>query len=351
MTNAETATLTELGGWPSVLGALQAGEDLDAQRTEAVLAAILDGQATDAQIAAFIVGIRQKGETVDELVGLVRAMHGAATPLTMPSDAIDIVGMGGAPSRRRAALNVSTMACFVAGAAGATVCKHGNRKASSTSGSFDLLEALGVGFELDAAALEAAVAEAGVGFAFARIFHPAMRHVGPVRMELGIPTVFNALGPLAHPARLARQVVGVADDRLADRMIAVLKETGSEHAWVVTGEGPLDELSIDGPTVVRSLRSGEITTFEVDPQSLGIAPPAPGALDGGDATQNKAILDRLVAGEETGPIHDIVCLNAAAGLVVAGIADDLTDGFARAADAVASGAAATTLQRVVAATN
>ncbi len=341
--------LDEHGGWPGVLGTLQAGSDLSGEATEAVLGTILDGDATDAQIAAFIVGVRQKGETIDELVGMVRAMQDAAAPLAMPGDAIDIVGMGGAPARRKAALNVSTMACFVAGAAGAVVCKHGNRKASSTSGSFDFLEAIGVGFDIDGPRLEAAVAEAGVGFAFARHFHPAMRHVGPVRMQLGIPTVFNALGPLSHPARLTRQVIGVADETLADRMIAVLAATGSEHTWMVTGNGPLDELSTDGPSVVRELRDGATRTFVVEPTELGISAPPPGALDGGDAATNKAIFERLLGGE-TGPVHDIVCLNAAAGLVVAGVATDLADGIAKAVDAIASGATAEKVAAVVAAT-
>ena len=345
-----TTALDDFGGFPAVLGALQANEDLTGEQTGAVLATILDGGATDAQIAAFVVAIRQKGETVDELAGMVRSMQDAATPLTMPEGTIDIVGMGGAPRRRKAALNVSTMACFVAAAAGATVCKHGNRKASSTSGSFDLLEALDVKFDISPAGLESVVTETNVGFAFARAYHPAMRHVGPVRAQLGIPTVFNALGPLSHPARLTRQVVGVADEALADRMIAVLAATGSEIAWVVTGDGPLDELSTTGPTTVRQLKNGEISTMTIDPASLGITNPASDALDGGDAQANAAIIHRLFGGE-TGPMRDIVLLNAAAGLVVAGLADNLADGMERGGEALDSGAAADTLAAHIAATN
>ena len=333
------ASLESLGGWPTLLSSLERNEDLSGAQTEAVLATILDGEATDAQIAAFIFGLRQKGETVDELAGMVRAMHDAATPLSMPDGAIDIVGMGGAPSRRKAALNVSTMACFVASAAGAIVCKHGNRKASSTSGSFDLLEALGINFDVAPEKLEAIVAEVGVGFAFARTFHPAMRHVGPVRAQLGIPTVFNALGPLSHPARLTRQLIGVADLGLATRMAEVLKATGSVHAWVVTGDGPLDELSTTGPTSVTILRDGEISTATIDPGEFGIRSPEPGELDGGDAAANADIMRRMFAGE-TGAARDIVILNAAAGLVVAGVATDIADGLARSAEAIDSGAAA-----------
>ena len=338
----------DAGGWPTILGELAAGHDLSGDQTEAVLASVLAGEATDAQIAAYIVALRQKGETVDELAGMVRSMHAAATPLSMPEGTIDIVGMGGAPSRRRAALNVSTMASIVAAAAGAKVCKHGNVKASSTSGSFDLLAALGIPAEIEPATLERLVAEVGIGFAFARVYHPAMRHVGAVRMELGIPTVFNALGPLSHPARLTRQVVGVADDALADKMIAVLAATGSERAWVVTGHGPLDELSTTGPTTIRELRDGHIVSFVVEPGDFGLAVPDPEELDGGDAEVNRMILDRILAGEPGAP-RDIVALNAAAGLVVADVAGDLADGVERAAAAIDSGAAARTLDALIAA--
>ncbi|MGI9607708.1 MAG: anthranilate phosphoribosyltransferase [Acidimicrobiales bacterium] len=341
------ASLDSFGGWPQILGTLTIGSDLSGEQTEAVLASILAGDATDAQISAYIVALRQKGETVDELTGMVRAMHAAATSLDMPENTIDIVGMGGAPSRRRAALNVSTMASIVAPAAGATVCKHGNRKASSTSGSFDLLEALGIQFDVAPTELEAMVEQLGICFAFARSFHPAMRHVGPVRMQLGIPTVFNALGPLAHPARLRRQLVGVADDALASKMIEVLAATGSEVAWVVTGDGVLDELSTTGPTTVRELRNGTMTTFTVDPVELGIARPAEGDLDGGDAAANKRILQRLVDGE-VGAARDIVALNAAAGLVVGGVAADLPAGLSAAFDAIDSGAASAKLDALLA---
>lgn len=333
-----SSSLDDFGGWPSILGTLQANAHLSADQTEAVLGTILSGEATDAQIAGFIIALRQKGETTDELAGLVRAMHAAATPLDVPDHTIDIVGMGGAPSRRKAALNVSTMACFVAVAAGAVVCKHGNRKASSTSGAFDLLEVAGVNFDVSPEALEQLVRTTGLGFAFARTYHPAMRHVGPVRAELGIPTVFNTLGPLSHPGRVTRQVVGIADDSAADRVIDVLRATGSVHSWVVTGEGPLDELSTTGPTKVRQLVDGEITTITIDPAELGLKPPGDGELDGGDAQDNSAIMKRLFGGER-GAVHDIVALNAGAGLVVAGVATDIAHGLELAADAIASGAA------------
>lgn len=332
-------TLDAHGGWPGVLGTLADGNDLDADSTRAVLATILAGEATDAQIAAFIVGLRIKGETVAELTGLQGAMIDAATPLTVPDDTIDIVGVGGAPSRRVHALNVSTMASFVAAGAGATVCKHGNRKASSTSGSFDLLEQLGIDVDISPDALEAQVRDHGVGFAFARTFHPAMRHVGPVRGELGIPTVFNILGPLSHPGRLSRQVIGAADWSIADRMIRVLQATGSVRSLVVHGDGGLDELTTTGPSKMLSLEGGEITEIAVDAAALGLAPATPEDLAGGDAAVNADIARRIFAGEP-GPKRDIVVLNAAAGLVAAGIVDDLEAGIESSAAAIDDGRAA-----------
>jgi len=231
------------GGWPGLLATLTAGEDLDRDTAHAGLGEILAGSATPAQIAGFIVALRQKGETVEEMAGMVDAMLEAATPLSVPDDAIDIVGTGGAPSRRRHALNVSTISCFVAAGAGATVCKHGNRKASSTSGSFDLLDELGIPDDVTPADLERAIGEVGIGFAFARTFHPAMRFAAPVRAELGIPTVFNLLGPLSNPGRVTRQVIGTPNWDLAPRMIKVLEATGSTHAMIVHGHGGLDELT------------------------------------------------------------------------------------------------------------
>jgi anthranilate phosphoribosyltransferase len=326
------------GGWPGVLGTLAAGEDVSADAARAVLGTILAGEATDAQIAAFIVGLRIKGETVEEMTGLQGAMLDAATPLALPPDTIDIVGVGGAPSRRAHALNVSTMAAFVAAGAGARVCKHGNRRASSTSGSFDLLEALGVDVEISPAALEDQVRDVGLGFAFARTFHPAMRNVGPVRAELGIPTVFNVLGPLSHPGRLTRQVIGVADWTIADRMIRVLQATGSVRSLVVHGEGGLDELTTTGPSRLLSLDGEEIEEVVVDAADLGLAPATADELAGGDAEANARIA-RSVLGGEPGPARDIVVLNAAAGLVAAGLAPDLAAGVPMAAAAVDDGRA------------
>lgn len=339
-------TIEDHGGWPTVLGTLSAGEDISADAAEAVLATVLAGDATDAQLAAFVVALRQKGETVEELTGLVRAMRAAAVALTVPDDTIDLVGAGGSQLGRQAALNVSTMASFVAAGAGATVCKHGNRKASSTSGSFDVLEELGVGIELDPQGVERCVSEVGIGFAFARTFHPAMRFAGPVRAELGIPTVFNILGPLSHPGHLTRQVVGVPDVDTGRRMAEVLAVTGSRRAMVVTGDGGLDELSVTGENTIHEIDGDEVTTVTLRPRELGMDESDAASLHGGDAAENAAIAHRIFGGEP-GPQRDIVVLNAAAGLVTAGIASDMIDGCERAGAAIDSGAAAAKLAALV----
>lgn len=345
-------SLEEFGGWPGVLGRLAAGEDLDAAITRAVLACILAGEAADAQIAAFIIGLQIKGPTIDELSGMQGSMLEASSPLHLPADTIDIVGMGGGASRRVHALNVSTMAAFVAAGAGAIVCKHGNRKASSTSGSFDLLEELGVPIDVSPQALEGHVSEIGIGFAFARTFHPSMRHVAPVRAELGIPTVFNVLGPLAHPGRLTRQVIGVADWGLAQTMVGVLAATGSVRSLVVHGDGDggqgLDELTTTGMSRMLSLDHGGISEMSVDAADLGLDRVDAMAIAGGDAKVN-AVIARSVLDGEHSAARDIVVLNAAAGLVVAGIAGDLRVGIDQASAAIDNGRALGKLEALVAA--
>lgn len=338
--------------WPNLLSTLVAGTDLTADQAGAALREILSGDATDAQIAGFLVGLRSKGESIVEVSAMVDAMLDAAAPIVLPAgpDAIDIVGTGGAPSRRAHALNVSTMACFVAAGAGARVVKHGNRKASSTSGSFDLLELLGVPLELDGAGVAHCVAEAGIGFCFARSFHPAMRHAGPVRTQLGIPTVFNFLGPLSHPARVQRQVIGVSDQRIAPIVVGVLQQRGAPRAIVVSGDDGMDEFTTTTTSTVHELRDGVVTTATFDPQDVGIQRVAPEAVAGGSPEENAMIARRVFAGE-SGPHRDIVCLNAAAGLFVAGVVDDIASGVVRAQASLDSGAAAGVLERLVSAAN
>lgn len=352
MTSAEIPAnalndLIAFGGWPATIGAVASGTDIISDHAQAAMASILTGEATPVQIAGFIVALRVKGETTEEMIGLVRGMLAASTPLNVPLNAIDIVGTGGSPHRRKHALNVSTMAAFVAAGAGAVVCKHGNFKASSTSGSFDFLQALGVRVDLEPTELERQVAEHGLGFALARTFHPSMRHAGPVRSELGIPTVFNVLGPLAHPAQLRRQVIGCASEALAERMSTVLSALGSVHAWVVTGDGGIDEISTTGPSVIFEVRDGAVRRISLDLDQLGIARPSSmDELAGGTAEENAAIFGRILDGTATGARRDIVLLNAAAGLVVSGLADDLAAGLEQAQAAISDGRVAAKLEAI-----
>ncbi|HKE75526.1 MAG TPA: anthranilate phosphoribosyltransferase [Acidimicrobiales bacterium] len=336
-------------GWPAVLGRLTAGDDLTPDEARAAMSEILDGAATPAQIAGYVVALRVKGETVPELTGMVEAMLAAAERVTLPPGppAVDIVGTGG---DRAHTINVSTLAALVVAGAGGRVCKHGNRAASSATGTADVLEALGVRIDCGPAEVARCVAEAGIGFCFAPRFHPAMRHAGPTRRELGVPTAFNVLGPLANPAGVGRMMIGVADDRMAERMVGVLAARGCDRVLVVHGDDGLDELTTTTTSRVVELRDDTVSSYEVDPQALGLAPAAPEALVGGDPATNAELARRVLAGEE-GPHRDIVVLNAAAGLVAAGIVDGLPDGLEAARASLDAGDAAKALDRLVAASN
>jgi anthranilate phosphoribosyltransferase len=345
-------SLSDLGGWPAVLGPLLRGDDLTGEQAGAALAEIFDGNAAPTQIAAFITLIHAKGETVDELAGLVRTMLDFAEPIPLPGDGdvLDTCGTGGSAQRRTGAFNVSTIASFVAAGAGARIAKHGGRAASATSSSADLLAALGVAIELGPQGVSACVERAGMGFCFAPRFHPAARHAAPVRRELGVPTMFNFINPLANPARPKRQVVGVSDPTLAERMLGVLQANGAVRAMVVYGHDGLDELTTTTTSTALELRDGEIRSAEVDPTTLGLALADAAALKGGDAAANVE-LTRRVLGGEPGPHRDIVLLNAAAGIVVAGVADDLADGLERARRSLDGGQAGDVLERLVTASN
>lgn len=338
---------TAFPGWPDVLARLTAGADLDPDLARAAMAEILAGEASPAQIAAFVVALRMKGETVGELVALRRAMLDAAEPLALPEGlgAVDTCGTGG---DRAGTINVSSIAALVLAAGGVPVLKHGNRAASSQCGSADVYEALGITIDLGPEALAACVAETGFGFALAPRYHPAMRHAGPPRRELGIPTAFNILGPLANPAEVRRQVIGVADEAVAERLLGVLAAAGSEHAMVVHGDDGLDELTTTTTSTVHELRDGVVTTTTVDPEDLGLAKASPEALVGGSADENAEAARRVLAGDP-GAHRDIVVLNAAAGFAVAGRADDLAAGVVLAVAAIDDGRAAATLDAVVAA--
>lgn len=331
--------------WPDVLGPLVAGEDLSPEVVEWAMSTILSGDATDAQIAGFALALRAKGETPVELASLVRTMLAFAETVNVADGAIDTCGTGG---DRSGTVNVSTMAALVAVGAGATVVKHGNRAMSSRCGSADVLDALGVNIELGPEGVERCVAEAGIGFCFAQRFHPALRFAGPARQELGVRTTFNFLGPLANPARVRRQVVGVSDPSMAERIIATLSVLGAERAMVFYGHDGLDELTTTTTSTVLSLADGAVSHFDVDPSRFGFVPADPADLAGGDAAANAAVVHAVLGGE-TGAVRDLVLLNAAAGIVVAGIVDDLGAGIDAARDAVDSGRAARALESFVAA--
>ena len=346
---ADVVTLEALGGWPAVLGPLTQRQHLPAEHARAAMADILAGNAAPAQIAGFVVALRMKGETVEELRGLLDAMADAAdrVPLSSVDGVVDVVGTGGDRSH---SVNVSTMAALVVAGAGVRVCKHGNRAASSRCGAADLLEALGVNVELGPDDVARCVETAGMGFCFAPRFHPAMRHAGPTRRELGVPTVFNVLGPLANPAGVRRQVVGVADPAMAERMARVLAARGSERALLVHGDDGLDELTTTTTSSLVELVDGEVRTITVEPTDFGLARVEPGALLGGDAACNADAAMRVLGGE-LGAHRDIVVLNAGAGLLVAGAVDDLAAGVELAASTIDSGAAGGALERLVAASN
>ncbi|HEX6568702.1 MAG TPA: anthranilate phosphoribosyltransferase, partial [Acidimicrobiales bacterium] len=272
-------------GWPAALGVLSAGRDLSTEQARAAMSEILDGAASPAQIAGFIVALRMKGETVDELNGLLQAMLDAAERVELPpgQPVVDVVGTGG---DRAHTINVSTLAALVVAGAGGRVCKHGNRAASSATGSADVLEALGVRIDCGPAEVARCVAEAGIGFCFAPRYHAAMRHAGPTRRELGIPTAFNILGPLANPAGARRLMIGVADATMAERMAGVLAARGAERALIVHGDDGLDELTVATTSQVVELRDGAVSTYAVDPAALGFEPAPAESLVGGDPATN-----------------------------------------------------------------
>ncbi len=334
------------GGWPTLIATLLRGDDLPAGAAGAALRVVLRGEATDAQIAGFIVALRAKGESSAELAELLAAAmdEAAIVPLTDEERdrAVDVVGTGGDGSH---SINVSTMAAIVTAAAGVPVCKHGNRSASSMCGTADVLELLGVAIEQSPEGVARCVREAGIGFCFAPAFHPAFRFAGPPRRQMGVPTVFNLLGPMANPGRVRNQLIGVADPTFATPMLGALRSQGVTSAWVVHGGG-LDELSTITTSTAHVLRDGDVDRIEIDPATLGLAPATADDLRGGAPEENAEAVRRVLAGD-AGPHRDVVLLNAAAALVVAGRSDDLEAGLGTAAAAIDDGRAAATLERFV----
>lgn len=370
-----TGAFEALGSWPGVLGRLAGGGDLDAEESAAALGDVLAGNATPAQVAAFVFGLRCKGETVAEMTGLVRAMVAASERVVVdPALAPRLVDTCGTGGDRSGTINVSTIAALVLAGAGVPVCKHGGRAASSRAGSADVLEALGVVIDLGPAGVRCCIEEVGIGFCFAPRYHPAMRYAIPIRRELGVATAFNFLGPLANPARLGRQVVGVGDPGMATKVCGVLAANGSTHVLVVYGADGLDELTTTAPSTVvewiappaareASVREAAgdapgtsrpsapaqaelITSTVIDAADLGLRRARPEELLGGDVETN-ARLTRAVLDGELGARRDIVVLNAAAGLVAAGSAAHLAEGVTLAGAAIDDGRAAGVLDRLI----
>lgn len=330
--------------WSDVLEDLLAGRDLDERRAAEVLEAVMSGTAEQAQVAALLTALRAKGESGAEIAGFVRAMVDHALPIDVEGPLVDTCGTGG---DRAGTFNISTVAALAVAAAGARVAKHGNRAASGRCGSADLLEAWGVVIDLPPTAVARCIDELGVGFLFARTFHPAMRHVAPVRGQLGIRTVFNVLGPLSNPAGATRQVVGVSDARLAPIMADALARLGSEHALVLHGSDGLDELTTTGPSSTWEVQGGRVAEGELDPADFGVVRVEAAALRGGDVEDNVRIADQVLAGRD-GPALDVVALNAGAALYVGGVAASVAEGYERSAEVLRSGAAGDLRDRWVA---
>ena len=319
------------------------GHDLAASDVEAVMDEILEGDATPAQIAAFVVGLRMKGESSVEIAAAAKSLRKQCEAIHPRVDGplLDTCGTGGDGLHT---FNISTAAAIVAASCGVSVAKHGNRAVSSRAGSADVLEALGVRIDLSPRAVEQCIEEVGIGFLFAPSHHAAMRHAAPVRRELGIRTLFNLLGPLANPASATHQVVGVFDPSRLEQLAEALAVLGLAGAWVVHGEGGLDEVSPSGPTKVAALSAGQVRTFEVSPEDFGLQAVPLEALRGGDAEENAEILRQVLRGEH-GPPRNAVILNAAAGLCVTGAAGDPASAARLAGDAIDTGAARDTLER------
>ena len=344
--------LGALGGLPGVLDGLLEGNSLSVEDAELVMDQVFDGDAEPSQVAALLIALRAKGETTEELTGMVRSMVSHALLVDLATDTMDIVGTGGDGKQ---SVNISTMTALVVAGAGVVVCKHGNRAASSMVGTADVFEELGVRIELTPAEVRRCVDEAGIAFVFAQAFHPAMRFVAPVRRALGVRTAFNFLGPLSNPARPSRMLVGTGDRSASRRMAEVLGANGIDRAWVVHSDDGFDELSSMAPSaVIEVVGTGEgtweVAEWVVDPSTMGFAPATVEDLRGGDAATNARIIHEVLDGT-VGPVRDVVLLNASASLVIAGVAPSLEEGLVLAATSLDTGAARASLDRLVAVTN
>ncbi len=338
---------TETKTWSEILGPILSGTSLDRGQAAWAMERIMQGEAAPSQIGAFLAGLRCKGESVEEMIGLVETMRGYSQKVEVDYPVVDTCGTGG---DRSGSINVSTMAAMVVAGAGAKVAKHGNRAMSSNCGSADVLESLGVKVDLGPDGVKRCLDEAGVGFCFAPIFHPSMRHAGPIRKELGVPTVFNFLGPLTNPAGARFQALGVSDRSMAPRMLEVLAALGSERVLIFRGHDGLDELSTSGPSDLWELKDGETSVSVIDPLDYGIPRAATSALAGGTAQNNARVVREVLDGRE-GPDRQVVVINAAAGIIAAGLADDFGEAVALAKESLDSGKALAALNRLIEVSN
>ena len=331
----------------SIIGKVATGATLSRDEAASAFNAMMSGEATPSQMGGLLMALRVRGETVDEITGAVAAMRGKMLKVDAPANAIDVVGTGGDGS---GSVNVSTCAAFIVAGSGVPVAKHGNRALSSRSGAADVLASLGVRIDLAPEGVGRCIKEAGIGFMFAPAHHPAMKNVGPTRVELATRTIFNLLGPLSNPAGVKRQMVGVFSKQWVQPLAQVLKNLGSDSVWVVHGSDGLDEITLTGPTSVAALENGTIRTFEVTPEDAGLTRSGPGSLKGGDADANAVALRGVLEGKPSA-YRDVALLNAAAALIVAGKAKDLKEGVAIGTKTLDSGAAAAKLKQLVAVSN
>src|SRR5215831_6826345 len=331
----------------ALIAKVATGASLTREEAAAAFDRMMSGEATPSQMGGLLMALRVRGETVEEITGAVTIMRAKMLGVKAPAGAVDVVGTGGDAS---GSFNISTCAAFIVAGAGVPVAKHGNRALSSKSGAADALQALGVKIELNPKQVAACIRDAGIGFMFAPAHHPAMKNVGPTRVELGTRTIFNLLGPLSNPASVKRQMIGTFSKHWVERMAQVLKNLGSESTWVVHGSDGLDEITTAGPTHVAALENGAVHTFEITPEEMGLQRVKPEALRGGEAKENAQALVDVLKGK-SGAFRDVAVLNAAAALVVAARAKDLKQALALAQKSIDSGEAASRLQRLVAISN
>jgi anthranilate phosphoribosyltransferase len=330
-----------------LLGKVATGAALTREESAGAFEQMMAGEATPSQMGALLMALRVRGETVEEITGAVTTMRAKMLRVNAPADAIDVVGTGGDAS---GSYNISTCAALIVAGAGVPVAKHGNRALSSRSGAADVLAALGVNIDLNPEQIGHCIREAGIGFMFAPAHHPAMKNVGATRAELGTRTIFNLLGPLSNPAGVRKQMIGVFSKHWTEPLTQVLKILGADSVWVVHGSDGLDEITTSGPTSVTALEGGEVRSFEISPEDIGLPKVKPEALRGGDAAANAAALQEVLEGKKT-PYRDVALFNAAAALVVAGRAKNLAAGLALAAHSVDSGEAEGRLDRLIVVSN